>query len=164
MTERKNVTLKDPYDEMFQDLKARREFQRSFGSFSEFVQAMIEEFHRDPDKVRAQYHQRKVERHKKLKQNYEELSDSDMEKESEELEEQEQEFFQEFYELLKEKKGTRKWHQNKMKTYKNFEDGWIRKYQKQFGSIREKEFRKKIEKYIGQEKLEDLGLVGEIEA
>lgn len=163
MTERKNVTLKAPFDQMFKDLKARGEFDRSFGSFSEFVQAMIEDFHDDPDRVRAEYHKKKVERHQKLRQNYEQLSESDLDEESDELEEKEEEFFNEFYQLLKKKKGGRKWHNDKAQVYKNLENGWIRKYQKDFGTIREKEFREKLEKYVDEDKLQELEILETLE-
>lgn len=163
MTERKNVTLPEPYDEMFRDLDARNEFTKAYGSFSEFVQAQIEEFHDNPDRVRAEHHRQEEKKHRQLRENFEEKADVDIEENEGELEKQEEIFFEEFLDRMQEKKGGKEWHKNPEKVYKQLESGWIRKYATEFSSISEKNFRAKVREYIGLDALEDLGLVATIE-
>lgn len=161
MTERKNVTLKEPYDQMYKDLKARGEFSRSFDSFSGFVQAMVEQYHDNPDAVRAKYHKEQSERHKKLKKNFEDLSEESVQEDVGDLQEAEEEFFQDFIDLIKSKKGSKKWRTGE-RGYSNYENGWIRKYSKKFNPINESDFRKKLMKYSGEDELQELEILQKV--
>jgi len=163
MTIRKNITLKDPYDQMYQDLKSRGEFKRSYGSFSEFIQAMVEEFHDNPDAVREEYHKEKVNFHKKMRQNFQELSEENRDEGIEDLEEEEKEFFNNFLELLNKKKGSKEWRNDHISVYEKYENGWIRKYKKKFTAIQEPEFRKKLQSYCEENQLQELEILQKVQ-
>lgn len=154
MTDRKNVSLAEPYASMYEDLKARGEFNRAHGGFSQFVQDKIEEFHENPQRVRAEHHKKEEERHRKMKKALADRAGG-LESSSESPEVDEKEFFSNFLERIKKRKDSPEWYSNPAKVYRDLEDGWIRRYSKKFTSIKESEFREKFLETIGEDKIKE---------
>lgn len=166
MTKRKNVTLPPPYEQMYQELSDSGEFKRAFGSFSAFVQEMLERYHEDPERIRAEYHKKKAEKHRRLMEEFEDKSSTSLEEKEQERELKELEFFTNLEDSLKNRKNSslKKWEKNRHEVYRKFEDAWVQKYSKKFGKIDLSEFRQKAMNHIDDELQEEIQEVIQVEA
>lgn len=151
-TIRKNITLPGMYAKLYKDLERTNEFERRFGDFSKFVQAMLEQFHDSPERVEAEMYEEKADA---LKEKAEALREElDTKKEAEEVKENDREWLEERLSFLRKKSREEG---SVQKAFEKRKQNLVQSYTREFSRINPITLKKRLED-IGEEKGYDVEL------